>query len=154
MKTYVPKASEIHRRWFVIDADGQPLGRLAVEAAKILRGKHHAMFTPNADTGDFVVVINAEKVLLTGNKAAEPIYSHSGYPGGLKTIARGALLAKRPIKLVEKAIKGMLPHNKIGADMYRKLKVYEGAEHPHSAQQPEPLSIAKPVRRVTVTPGS
>ncbi|MCA1595396.1 MAG: 50S ribosomal protein L13, partial [Chloroflexi bacterium] len=123
------------------------LGRLAVEAAKVLRGKHHAMFTPNADTGDFIVVINAEKVLLTGGKSAEPVYTHSGYPGGIKEISRGTMLKRHPTRLVERAIKGMLPHNKIGAEMYRKLKVYSGPHHDHQAQKPEPLSLAKPERR-------
>ena len=147
MKTYVPKAGDIHRRWFVIDATGQPLGRLAVEAAKVLRGKHHPMFTPNADTGDFIVVVNADKILLTGNKENEPLYRHSGWPGGIKEESRGKLRARRPIALVEKAIRGMLPHTKLGDAMYKKLKVYGGPEHPHEAQQPLALSVAKPVRR-------
>ncbi|MDQ2733327.1 MAG: 50S ribosomal protein L13 [Armatimonadota bacterium] len=152
MKTYVPKEVDIKRRWFVIDATGHSLGRLAVEAAKVLRGKHHPMFTPNADTGDFIIVVNADKVVLTGNKAAEEIYRHSGYPGGIKSVTRGTLLAKRPERLVEACIKGMLPHNKIGAEMYRKLKVYTGPDHPHAAQQPQPLSVEKPERRVRRAP--
>jgi large subunit ribosomal protein L13 len=153
VKTYVPKAGEVQRRWYVLDATGQSLGRLAVEAAKVLRGKHRPEFTPNTDMGDFVVVINAEKILLTGGKSEEPLYNHSGYPGGLRTITRGTLLSKRPTRLVERTIKGMLPHNKLGAEMYRKLKVYAGAEHPHAAQQPVPLSMTKPerVRRARIT---
>ena len=148
MKTYVPKAGEIHRQWFVVDAAGQSLGRLAVEVAKVLRGKHRPTFTPNADTGDFVIVVNAAQILLTGRKQDEPVYHHSGYPGGIKETTRGVLRQKRPTRLVEAAIKGMLPHNKLGADMYRKLKVYAGPDHPHSAQQPQPLSLAKPERHV------
>ncbi|HET6383123.1 MAG TPA: 50S ribosomal protein L13 [Armatimonadota bacterium] len=148
MKTYVPKAGDIRRQWFQVDAAGQSLGRLAVEVAKVLRGKHRPTFTPNADTGDFVIVINADRVLLTGKKSDEPVYHHTGYPGGIKETTRGAIRAKRPIRLIETAIKGMLPHNKIGAEMYRKLKVYPGADHPHTAQQPQPLSVAKPERRV------
>lgn len=143
MKTYVPKAGELQREWYVVDATGQSLGRLAVEVAKVLRGKHKATFTPNADTGDFVVVVNADRILLTGNKSEEPLYRHSGYPGGLKEISRGQLLEKSSSRLVERTIKGMLPHNKLGAEMYRKLKVYAGANHPHTAQQPQPLAIGR-----------
>jgi large subunit ribosomal protein L13 len=148
MKTFVPKSGEIPRGWFIVDAAGQPLGRLAVEVAKILRGKHRPIFTPNADTGEFVIVINADKVGLTGKKEGEPLYHHTGYPGGIKEISKGTLRTERPIRLVERTIKGMLPHNKIGAEMFRKLKVYGGADHPHAAQQPRALSLEKPVRRV------
>ena len=139
MKTYVAKPREITREWYVIDAAGRPVGRVATRAAAILRGKHKPTFTPNIDTGDHVIVINASKAVLTGNKAEEPIYRHSGYPGGLKTTTKGKVLATNPEVLVERAIKGMLPHNKLGADMIHKLKVYAGAEHPHAAQMPKVL---------------
>ena len=134
MKTYVAKPREIEREWFVIDAVGKPLGRVATRAAAILRGKHKPTFTPNLDTGDHVVIINAEKAVLTGNKADEPIYRHSGYPGGLKSTTKGKVMAAHPEQLMHRAVKGMLPHNKLGAQMIQKLKVYAGAEHPHAAQ--------------------
>ncbi|HHX39140.1 MAG TPA: 50S ribosomal protein L13 [Armatimonadetes bacterium] len=139
MKTYVAKPREIEREWFVIDAAGKPLGRVATRAAAILRGKHKPTFTPNVDTGDHVVIINAEKAVLTGNKADEPIYRHSGYPGGLKSTTKGKVMAAHPEQLMMRAVKGMLPHNKLGAQMIQKLKVYAGAEHPHAAQMPKPL---------------
>lgn len=140
MKSYMAKPLEIQkeRKWYTLDAEGKVLGRFAVEAARILRGKHKPDFTPHVDTGDFVIVINADKIVLTGNKLADKKYiRHSGYPGGLKEISYGALMKTRPEIVVEKAIKGMLPHNKLGADMFRKLKVYKGSEHPHQAQKPE-----------------
>lgn len=138
MKTYVAKPQDIERKWYVVDAADQPLGRLASEVAKVLRGKHKPTFTPFIDTGDFVIVINAEKVKLTGKKWENKIYyHHSMYPGGLKTTTYDKLRAKKPELVVEKAIKGMLPKNALGRDQYRKLKVYAGAEHPHQAQQPE-----------------
>ncbi|MGI6492796.1 MAG: 50S ribosomal protein L13 [Pelotomaculum sp.] len=140
MKTFMAKAEDIkaNRKWFVLDADGKVLGKLAVEAARILRGKHRPDFTPHVDTGDHVIIINASKVKLTGNKLAnKKYYRHSGYPGGLKTVDYGTLLKTKPELVVEKAIKGMLPHNKLGADMFRKLKVYRDAAHPHQAQKPE-----------------
>ncbi|MCG9967882.1 50S ribosomal protein L13 [Pelotomaculum terephthalicicum JT] len=139
MKSYMAKPLEIkERKWYTLDAEGKVLGRLAVEAARILRGKHKPDFTPHVDTGDFVIVINAEKIVLTGNKLANKKYiRHSGYPGGLKVVSYGTLMKTRPELAVEKAIKGMLPHNKLGADMGRKLKVYKGPEHPHQAQKPE-----------------
>jgi len=137
MKTFVAKPEEIQREWLVVDAAGKPLGRLAQEVAKLLRGKHKPIFTPHVDTGDHVIVINADQVVLSGNsKAEERIHWHSQYPGGLKSVTKGAMLEKRPDRLVERTIKGMLPHNKLGAQMYRKLKVYAGAMHPHEAQQP------------------
>jgi len=136
MKTFMAKAEELQRDWWVVDATGKPLGRLAAEVAKLLRGKHKPTFTPHVDTGDHVIIINAEKVLLTGNKSEERIYWHSQYPGGLKSVTKGSMLEKRPDRLVERTIKGMLPHNRLGAQMYRKLKVYAGVAHPHSAQQP------------------
>lgn len=137
MKTYMAKPEEMQRAWFVVDATGKPLGRLATEVAILLRGKHKPIFTPHVDTGDHVIVINAEKVVLTGNKRDERIYWHSQYPGGLKSVTRGTMLANRPDRLVERTIKGMLPHNKLGAQMYRKLKVYAGPTHPHEGQQPQ-----------------
>lgn len=138
MKSYMAKPAEVERKWYVIDAAGQTLGRLASEVASILRGKHKAIYTPHVDTGDFVIVINASKIILTGNKASQKkLRWHTGYPGGLKEISYGKLLQKRPEKLIETAIKGMLPHNRLGRSMYRKLKVYGGSEHPHQAQKPE-----------------
>jgi large subunit ribosomal protein L13 len=136
MKTFMAKAEELQRDWWVVDATGKPLGRLAAEVAKLLRGKHKPTFTPHVDTGDHVIIINAEKVLLTGNKSEERIYWHSQYPGGLKSVTKGSMLEKRPDRLVERTIKGMLPHNRLGAQMYRKLKVYAGVAHPHESQQP------------------
>jgi len=136
VKTFMAKAETIQREWLILDAAGKPLGRLAVEAARILRGKHKPTFTPHCDAGDHVIVINADQVVLTGNKREERIYWHSQYPGGLKSVTRGAMLDKRPDRLVERTVKGMLPHNRLGAQMYRKLKVYAGATHPHEAQKP------------------
>jgi len=141
MKTFMAKPAEVERKWLVIDATDRPLGRLATEAARILRGKHKPIFTPHVDTGDHVIIINAERVKLTGNKQEELIHWHSGYPGGLKSITRGRLLEKRPERAIERTIKGMLPHNTLGAQMYRKLKVYKGATHPHEAQGPEPYTF-------------
>ena len=141
MKTYQAKPQEIQRKWYLVDAADQPVGRLASQVAKILRGKHKPIFTPHVDTGDFVVVVNAAKARLTGNKSEEPIYWHTMYPGGLRSVSRGKLLAERPERAVTRAVKGMLPHNKLGARMIRKLKVYAGPEHPHEAQQPEKLEI-------------
>jgi large subunit ribosomal protein L13 len=139
MKTFMAKPEDMkNRKWYILDAEGKVLGRLAVEAAKILRGKHKPDFTPHVDTGDHVIVINAEKVKLTGNKLkTKKYYRHSGYPGGLKTITYETLMKTRPDLAVEKAIKGMLPHNRLGDDMASKLKVYKGPEHPHQAQKPE-----------------
>ncbi|MCJ7426029.1 MAG: 50S ribosomal protein L13 [Dehalococcoidales bacterium] len=135
MKTYSTKASEIERQWHVIDASDKILGKLATEAAKLLMGKHKPMFTRHLDTGDFVVVINAEKVRFTGKKAEQKLYhSHSGYPGGLKTVSLGRLMETNPARVIEHAVKGMLPHNRLGAQMLKKLKVYAGEEHPHLAQ--------------------
>lgn len=139
MKTFMAKPEDMkNRKWYVLDAEGKVLGRLAVEAARILRGKHKPDFTPHVDTGDHVIVINADKVKLTGNKLkTKKYYRHSGYPGGLKVVDYETLMKTRPELAVEKAIKGMLPHNRLGADMARKLKVYKGSEHPHQAQKPE-----------------
>jgi large subunit ribosomal protein L13 len=135
MKTYSTKASEIERHWHVIDASGKILGKLATEAAKLLMGKHKPTFSRHLDTGDFVVIINAEKVRFTGKKAEQKLYhSHSGYPGGLKTINLERLMQTHPTRVIEHAVKGMLPHNRLGAKMLKKLKVYVGEEHPHLAQ--------------------
>jgi len=141
MKTYSTKPSDIKREWFVVDATDKPLGRLAAEVAKILRGKHKPIFAPHLDTGDFVIVVNASKVKLTGRKDEELIYWHTMWPGGLRSISRGKLIAEKPERAIRRAVKGMLPHNKLGAAMIRKLKVYAGPEHPHEAQQPKPLEI-------------
>jgi large subunit ribosomal protein L13 len=140
--TFMANPQNVQRKWYVVDAEGKTLGRLASQVAAILRGKNKPTFTPHCDTGDFVIIINAEKVVLTGNKMADKMYRrHTGYPGGLKEIAAKDLLERRPTRALELAVKGMLPHNRLGADMYRKLKVYAGAEHPHTAQQPEKLEI-------------
>ncbi|CCO07831.1 50S ribosomal protein L13 [Desulforamulus hydrothermalis] len=136
--TFMAKPAEIQRKWYVIDAEGKALGRVAAEAARILRGKHTPMYTPHVDTGDHVIVINADKVILTGKKLDQKMYTrHSGYPGGLKQFSYRIMLDKRPELMVEKAVKGMLPHNRLGAQQFKKLKVYAGSEHPHQAQKPE-----------------
>ncbi len=138
MKSYMAKPAEVERKWYVIDAKNQTLGRLASEVASILRGKHKPTFTPHVDTGDFVIVINAAEVKLTGKKMTDKIYyHHSGYNGGLKEIPYGELIAKKPEKAIEISVKGMLPHNRLGRQMIKKLKVYAGSEHPHQAQKPE-----------------
>lgn len=142
MSTYAPKAGDTTRSWYVIDATDVVLGRLAVEAAKLLRGKHKPTFTPNVDGGDFVIVINAEKIAVSGDKLQnKKLYSHSGYPGGLRTRALGDELQKHPTRVVEKAIVGMLPHNKLSRQVQKKLKVYAGPDHPHAAQQPVQFEI-------------
>ena len=144
MRTFSPKPSDIQRAWHVVDADGLVLGRLATEVACVLRGKHKPIFAPHVDTGDFVVIINAGKVAVSGNKRdGKFLYSHSGYPGGLRKQTVGDLLDTKPDRLVEKAVIGMLPHNSLGRSMARKLKVYAGAEHPHAAQQPQPFEIVQ-----------
>jgi large subunit ribosomal protein L13 len=136
-KTYSAKPQEVEQKWYVIDASKLELGRLAVLASTLLRGKHKPQFTPHIDTGDFVIVINAEKVKLTGKKETDKMYySHSGYPGGLKTTSFKEMTEKFPTRAVEKAVKGMLPHSRLGAQQFTKLKVYAGTEHPHQAQQP------------------
>lgn len=141
-RTYSPKASEIQRDWVVIDATDVVLGRLASHAAAILRGKNKPTFVPHLDTGDFVIIVNADKVALTGQKALQKkAYRHSGYPGGLKAVGYAELLEKNPIRAVEKAIRGMLPKNSIGRAQLGKLKVYTGPEHPHAAQQPTPYTF-------------
>ncbi|MFS0724446.1 50S ribosomal protein L13 [Paenibacillus sp. 1P07SE] len=136
--TYMAKPNEVERKWYIIDAEGKTLGRLASEAAALLRGKHKPQFTPHVDTGDFVIVINAEKIVLTGNKMKDKkYYRHSMHPGGLKVTSAEELLAKFPERVIEKAIHGMIPHNRLGNKIRLKLKVYAGAEHPHQAQNPE-----------------
>jgi len=140
--TYMPNPQDIARKWYVVDGSDIPLGRLASEVAKILRGKNKPTYTPHADTGDFVIIINAGKVALTGKKLDNKIYyHHSLYPGGLKAMKYRDFMAKKPERAVEKAVKGMLPHNRLGDQMFKKLKVYAGPEHPHAAQKPEPLEI-------------
>ncbi len=142
MKTFSAKAHEVTRDWFVIDAEGKTLGRLATEIAHRLRGKHKPVFTTHVDTGDYIVVINAEKVHVTGNKMQDKFYHrHTGYIGNLKSVPLGKLLEKHPERVIENAVKGMLPKNPLGRAMFKKLKVYAGAEHPHAAQQPQPLEI-------------
>ena len=136
--TYMAKPNEVERNWYIIDAEGKTLGRLASEAAALIRGKHKPQFTPHVDTGDFVVVINAEKIVLTGNKMKDKkYYRHSMYPGGLKVMSAEDMIARKPERVIEKAIHGMLPHNRLGDKMRLKLKVYAGSEHPHQAQNPE-----------------
>ena len=137
MGTFVAKREDLTRKWFVIDADGQSIGRVAVEAAKLLRGKHKPIFTPNVDCGDHVIIVNAAKAVLTGSgKPGELIYRHSGFPGGLKSVSRGEMLEKTPVKLMMKAVRGMIPHNKLGDAIITKLRIYEGADHTQEAQQP------------------
>ncbi|OGT47195.1 MAG: 50S ribosomal protein L13 [Gammaproteobacteria bacterium RIFCSPHIGHO2_12_FULL_41_20] len=142
MRTSFATKETLEHRWYVVDAASQVLGRLASQIAKRLRGKHKAEYTPNADTGDFIIVINASQVRVTGNKAKDKVYySHTGYPGGIKEINFEKLLATYPERVIEKAVKGMLPKNPLGRAVFKKLKVYAGAEHPHAAQQPQPLSF-------------
>jgi large subunit ribosomal protein L13 len=142
MKTVHMRKEDVEKTWYLIDASGKVLGRLASEIAKILRGKNKAIFSPHVDTGDFVIVVNAEKVTLTGDKLQGKVYyHHSGYPGGLKAIAAEKLLAKKPEELLKRAVKGMLPKNKLGNKVFKKLKVYAGPKHPHEAQQPEQLQL-------------
>lgn len=144
VSTYSPKPGEITRKWHVIDAEDIVLGRLAVTAATLLRGKHKAQYAPHVDTGDFVVVVNASKIALTGNKRTDKLaYRHSGRPGGLKSVPYGELLDSDPRQAVERAVWGMLPKNKLSRQQIKKLKVYAGPEHPHSAQQPQPYQISQ-----------
>ena len=138
MRTFMAKAQEIERKWFVLDAANKPLGRVATEAARLLRGKHKPIFTPNVDTGDFVIIINAGQAVLTGNKINQKVmYKHSGYPGGLKETPYSRLMAEKPERALEAAVRGMLPKNRLGRKMIKKLKVFAGAEHSHQAQKPE-----------------
>jgi large subunit ribosomal protein L13 len=142
VRTFSPRPSDVDRRWHVIDATDVVLGRLASQTAQLLRGKHKPVFAPHVDTGDFVIIVNAEKVALTGSKRDQKVaYRHSGYPGGLKAVGYTELLATKPTRAVEKAVAGMLPKNALGRQMLSKLKVYAGPEHPHAAQQPQPFSV-------------
>ncbi len=143
MKTFSAKPTDVERKWFVIDAENKVLGQVAVEAARLLRGKHKTIFTPHIDTGDFVIVVNADKVRLTGNKEREKIYtSFSGYVGGQKVETPRMVRKRRPVLLVERAVKGMIPKNRLGRVQLGKLKVYAGPDHPHEAQQPEAYEVA------------
>lgn len=142
MRTYSPKPGDITRQWHVVDAADLVLGRMASQIAQLLRGKHKPIYAPHVDTGDFVIVVNAEKIVLTGNKRDQKIsYRHSGYPGGLKKVPYSQLLETKPERAVYMAVKGMLPHNKLGRQIMTKLKVYAGPEHPHAAQKPQPFEI-------------
>ena len=143
-RTYSPKAGEIEREWYVVDAAGQTLGRLSTEIARVLTGKHKPQYAPHQDTGDFVVVVNAEKAVLTGRKEEQKVYyRHSTHPGGLKEETAGHLRKRMPVRLIEQSVRGMLPKNKLGRRQYKKLKVYAGGDHPHQAQQPTPLEFGK-----------
>lgn len=142
MRTFTPKPDDVERSWYVIDATDVVLGRLASQAAQLLRGKHKPVFAPHVDAGDYVIIINADKVALTGNKRETKLaYRHSGYPGGLRSVKYSELLETRPDRAVEKAVKGMLPHNKLADQQIKKLKVYAGSEHPHAAQKPQDFTI-------------
>ncbi|MFQ5824493.1 MAG: 50S ribosomal protein L13 [bacterium] len=142
MKTYTPKPSDIERKWFLIDANGEILGRLASQVATILRGKHKPIYSPHMDVGDHIIIINAEKIRVTGKKASNKRYfRYTGYPGGMRFDSFSDLMRKHPERILEKAIWGMLPHNKLGRKMYKKLKVYAGENHPHQAQKPEKIDI-------------
>ncbi len=145
-KTFTPKPADIKREWFVVDATDQTLGRLASDVAIILRGKHKPTYAPHVDGGDFVVIINAEKVAVTGNKAEQKVYHrHSGYPGGLKELSFAQMRERYPERIIESAVRGMIPKNRLGRRVLTKLKVYAGSEHPHGAQKPQPLEIGKKV---------
>jgi large subunit ribosomal protein L13 len=142
MRTVSIRQQDVLRKWYVVNAENKPLGRLASEVAKVLRGKHKPLFTPHVDTGDFVIIVNADKVVLTGNKWQQKLYRwHTGYPGGFREIVAEKMRQRRPERVVELAIRGMLPKNKLGRAMFRKLKVYASSTHPHAAQQPEPLQF-------------
>jgi large subunit ribosomal protein L13 len=142
MKTYQAKKEEVDHQWYLVNAEGKVLGRLATELASVLRGKNKPIFTPHVDTGDFIIVVNAEKVILTGKKMKDKTYyHHTGYPGGIKQISAEKLLAKKPTEMIRMAVKGMLPKNSLGRQMLRKLKIYAGMNHPHEAQRPVPLKV-------------
>jgi large subunit ribosomal protein L13 len=142
MKSYMARPLEVERKWYVVDAEGRTLGRLATEIARILRGKNKPQYTPHVDTGDFVVVVNAEKVVVTGRKAEQKVYRrHSGYPGGLKTTTYEQMMERRPTEILRKAVKGMMPKNRLARQQLRKLKIYAGPEHPHAAQNPQELEV-------------
>jgi large subunit ribosomal protein L13 len=156
VRTFSPKAGDIQRQWHVIDASDVVLGRLATQAATLLRGKHKPIFAPHIDTGDFVIIVNAEKIALSGRKLEQKrAYHHSGYPGGMRSMAYGDLLEKHPERLIEKAVRGMLPKNTLGRSQLRKLKVYAGPNHPHQAQMPTPFEIKQIAQEAaTVSSGS
>ena len=142
MKSYMARPLEVERKWHVIDAEGQTLGRLATEIARLLRGKNKPQYTPHVDTGDFVVVVNAEKVVVTGKKAEQKVYyRHTGYPGGLKETSYETMLERKPTEILRKAVRGMMPRTRLGRQQFRKLKIYAGPEHPHEAQAPEPYEV-------------
>ena len=142
MKSYMARPLEVERRWYVVDAEGQTLGRLATEIANVLRGKNKPQYTPHVDTGDFVVVVNAEKVVVTGRKAEQKVYRrHSGYPGGLKETSYAQMLERQPTEVLRKAVKGMMPKTRLARQQLRKLKIYAGPEHPHAAQNPQELEV-------------
>jgi len=142
MNSYMQKKETVNRKWYVIDAEGQVLGRVAAKAAHILRGKHKATYTPHIDCGDYIIIVNAEKAVLTGNKLEDKMYyNHSMYPGGLRVRSAKVMKEQYPVEMVERAVKGMLPHNRLGRQMYKKLFVYAGSEHPHMAQKPEVMEI-------------
>ena len=144
MTSYMQKKETIERKWYVIDAEGKPLGRVASKAAHVLRGKHKPTYTPHIDCGDNIIIINAEKVNLTGNKLENKVYyNHSMYQGGLRERTAKEMVEKYPVEMVERAVKGMLPHNRLGRQMYKKLFVYEGNEHPHAAQQPKEIKVGR-----------
>jgi large subunit ribosomal protein L13 len=142
MKSYMARLREVERRWYLVDAEGQTLGRLATEIARILRGKNKPQYTPHVDTGDFVVVVNAEKVVVTGRKAEQKVYyRHTGYPGGLKETSYEVMLERKPTEILRKAVRGMMPKTRLGRQQLRKLKIYAGPEHPHEAQNPQPYEV-------------
>jgi large subunit ribosomal protein L13 len=142
MKSYMARPLEVERKWYVVDAEGQTLGRLATEIARILRGKNKPQYTPHVDTGDFVVVVNAEKVVVTGKKAEQKVYRrHSGYPGGLKETSYEQMMERRPTEILRRAVKGMMPKNRLARQQLRKLKIYAGPEHPHAAQNPQQYEV-------------
>ncbi len=142
MKSYMARPLEVERQWYVVDAEGQTLGRLATEIARILRGKNKPQYTPHVDTGDFVVVVNAEKVVVTGRKAEQKVYyRHTGYPGGLKETSYEVMLERKPTEILRKAVRGMMPKTRLGRQQLRKLKIYAGPEHPHEAQNPQPYEV-------------
>jgi large subunit ribosomal protein L13 len=142
MKSYMARPQEVERKWYVVDAEGQTLGRLAAEIARVLRGKHKAQYTPHVDTGDFVVVINADRVGVTGRKAEQKVYRrHTGYPGGLREMSYEVMMERKPTEILRKAVKGMMPRTRLGRQQFRKLKIYAGPEHPHAAQTPQNLEV-------------
>ena len=144
MRTYSPKASELDRAWWIVDAEGQVLGRMATEVARVLRGKHKPSYTPHLDCGDHVIIVNADKVVTTADKSERKIlYRHSGYPGGLRSQTLGEAMQRQPAEVVRRSVRGMLPHTRLGRQMLRKLKVYAGPVHPHEAQSPQPLPLGR-----------